>query len=180
MYLAQQWNSLTAAPADTSEKGSKYLQASPVEIVWEQQQTSAPTICTGRRVQAKASANAERFSRRVNLRSKHHDPYGQKMVSNNICEPGREITQAEIHCRHDCCWTSMTRSHQDSTVEQVWSEREASHDQSEVRRAKEHARQGTAVEIGSHGAWTKWNTTDKGQWWKLDHIEHGPNETPQI
>ena len=33
--------------------------------------------------------------------------------------------------------------------------------QSEVKRAEEHVRQARAVEMGSHGAWTKWNTTDR-------------------
>ena len=33
--------------------------------------------------------------------------------------------------------------------------------QSEVRRAEEHAIQARAVEMGAHGAWTTWNTTDR-------------------
>jgi len=44
--------------------------------------------------------------------------------------------------------------------------------QSEVRRAEEHVRQARAVEMGSQGAWTTWNITDRkltwGDIWKYE------------
>ena len=46
--------------------------------------------------------------------------------------------------------------------------------QSEDRRAEEHARQARAVEVGTQGAWTTWNTTDRkltwGDIWKYEPL----------
>ena len=46
--------------------------------------------------------------------------------------------------------------------------------QSEVKRGKEHVRQARAMEMGSQGAWTTWNTTNRkltwGDIWKYEPL----------
>ena len=38
--------------------------------------------------------------------------------------------------------------------------------QSEAKRGEEHVRQSRALEMGSQGAWTTWNTTDRKLTWR--------------
>ncbi|KAH3810942.1 hypothetical protein DPMN_139341 [Dreissena polymorpha] len=98
------------------------------------------------------------------------------MVSDIICEPGREHAQAPRHCRRTAVGhEGMVR--EGGAVEPIRPEKRRAMIQSEVRRAEENARQARAVEMGAQGAWTTWNNrrqeVDVGR-----HLEYEPFRFP--
>ena len=96
---------------------------------------------------------------------------GERIVTRIGMKWSATVSQAERSLKHKDIvgMTAVGRQCIGTTKTLLWSrsdqkERRAMI-QSEVRRAEEHVRQARAVEMGSQGAWTTWNTTDRKLTW---------------